>query len=191
MIATWNGRKRTGTARVATDEAQMTGQLCNYIEARTTAQGGQLIVQVGQDMTKTKKPQSTWMYVCNMTTLSTCNDTKKSDRMMWQSLNLPSTRTCSWTATKHFSNDFFAHNYLLITRRTYAGPFCKGIWCKGMRGGMRCATWLSNATYFNTYNSCSISLCPLNSFWEKLFWVKMHFRLSHLATAGRVSTCGL
>jgi len=90
------------------------------------------------------KPARTWqklkshkvllyyVCVCVMTTLSTCNDKnkkkkRKRGRMMWQSFNLPS--TCSWTATKHFSNDIFAHNYLLITRRTYAGPSCYGIWC--------------------------------------------------------------
>lgn len=40
----WNENEngRSGTARVATDKAQMTGQLCNYIEARTAALRGSI-----------------------------------------------------------------------------------------------------------------------------------------------------
>jgi len=72
--------------------------------------------------------------------------------------------------TKHFSNDIFARNYILITRRTSKKSPVKV--CRVLRNA---ALGYQRSFDFNTYKA----ICFFVRFWK--LTVKMHFRLSHLS----------
>lgn len=114
---------------------QMTRQLCNYghAQAATTSKKNEYIVQgenilnsinfcPGHDCKSHKK------CVSAVTALSRADQTNP---FIAQPLN--DQADLNRPTTKHFSNDIFARNYILITRRT-SERSCKGMQeCWGMR----------------------------------------------------------